>query len=216
MNINSIIKQTTAYTLVTVLMGTLIFTSFEPVYLKAQSDNSTITVTLNVDSGITITSPANITLTPNIGIASNSAIGSQTWNVKTNDPDGYTLALKAAASPAMAQAALPNDSFADYQTTAPNTWAVPSGQKQFGFSVYGSNVNTTTWGTGASCGSAGTPLATLKYQGFATTDHTVVTEGNLTTTSGIDTTVCFAAAQNAVYASAGTYTANITATATVQ
>jgi len=54
----------------------------------------------------------------------------------------------------------------------------------------------------------------MKYKGFTTSNAVITSQATPTTPSGIDTTVCFAAAQNGVYAPSGTYTANITATAT--
>jgi hypothetical protein len=185
----------------------------EPVIAQSATDN--VTVTLTVDSGITISDGSNVTMAPNIGVAANSSIGSSSWNVKTNDPNGYTLAVKASASPALTSG---TDNFADYTEAVsgtPETWAVGSGAKEFGFSAYGTDTATGTWGTGSSCGTGGTPSATQKYVGFKITDKTIATRATTTTTSGVDTTICFAAEQNTVYAAAGVYTATITATATV-
>ena len=215
-NINKIIKQTTAYTLTTLLVFTVLFTSFEPVYLRAQTASSSITVTLNVDAGIAINEPSNVTMSPNISLTQHSSIGNQTWNVKTNAPSGYTLTLRASTTPAMQQSAAPNDFFEDYQTSNPNTWNVSSGTKAFGYSAYGNDVSTSVWGTGSSCGSAGTPSGTLNYLGFTTSDYVVATNSSTTTFAGTNTIVCFAAQQNNIFATAGTYTADIIATATVQ
>lgn len=189
------------------------YSLLEPVFAQSATDN--VTVTLTVDSGITISDGANVTMSPNLGVATNSSIGTSSWNVKTNDPNGYTLAVKASASPALSSG---TDSFADYTEAVsgtPETWSVGSGAKEFGFSAYGTDTTTGTWGTGSSCGSGGTPSATQKYVGFKTTDKTIATRATTTTTSGVTTSICFAAEQNTVYAAAGTYTATITATATV-
>jgi len=186
----------------------------EPSEVTAATATDNVIVTLTVDSGITITSPLDVTMAPNIGIAANGSIGSTTWNVKTNRATGYTLAVKASSAPALVSGA---NNFADYTETVANTpefWSVGSGAKEFGYSAFGTDTSTTTWGTGSSCGSAGSPTGTAKYVSFKTTDATVATRSTVTTPSGVDTTICFAAQQNGVYAASGVYTATITATAT--
>lgn len=190
------------------------YVTFEPEIITAATAVDSVVVTLTVDSGISITSPTDVTMSPNIGMTSDGSIGSVIWNVKTNKATGYTLAVKASASPALVSGA---NSFADYTeavATTPEVWSVASGAKEFGYSAYGTDTTTATWGTGTSCGSAGSPTGTQKYVGFKTTDKTIATRATVTTPAGIDTTVCFATQQNNVYASSGTYTATITATAT--
>ena len=188
--------------------------SIEPRVVTAATATDAVVVTLTVDSGISITSPTDVTMAPNISMSANGSIGSATWNVKTNNTAGYTLAVKASASPALVSG---GNSFADYTEVAagtPELWSVPASNKEFGFSARGTRVNTTTWGTGADCGSAGAPNATLKYIGFETADRQISTSSTFTTTSGEDTVLCLAAEQDTVYAPSGTYTATITATAT--
>ncbi|MCM2339336.1 MAG: hypothetical protein NDI62_02680 [Burkholderiales bacterium] len=180
----------------------------------AASATDNVIVTLDVTSGITISDGAAVTMAPNLGIAADQSIGTSSWLVKTNAVNGYTLAVKASASPALVSGA---NSFADYTEGTPGTpdvWNVPSGSKEFGYSAYGTDTPTATWGTGASCGAAGVPTATLKYDGFTTSDNTIATRATVTPTTGITTTICFAAEQDTVYAPSGTYTATITATAT--
>jgi len=184
----------------------------EPEVVNAAAVTDDVVVTLVVDSGITITSPTDVTMAPNIGVAANSSIGTAIWNVKTNHATGYSLGVKASAAPALVRGG--GGSFADYQTGVPTTWAPTATSYQFGYSAFGTTVATATWGTGANCGAAGVPTGTLKYKGFTTTDAPIATQAVVTGTAGVDTTVCFAAAQNGVYAPAGTYTATITATAT--
>lgn len=213
-----ILKKSAAYTAYAGIVLSSLFPFIEPNLAIAQtSATDTVQVTLTVDTGISITSPADVTMSPNLGISANSSIGSNTWNVKTNDPDGYTLTVRSSTTPAMRQGSVA--SFADYTPTTPGTpetWNTPASSVEFGYSAYGTHVNTSTWGTGSSCGSAGVPSATQKWNGFSTTTFTVATGNATTTTAGIDTTVCYAAEQDGIYAAAGTYIANITATATVQ
>lgn len=184
----------------------------EPAFAVTASDN--VVVTLTVDAGITISDGANATMAPNIGISANGSIGTSSWVVTTNGAAGYTLAVKATTAPALVSGA---NSFADYTEAVagtPETWSIASGTKEFGYSAYGTDTATATWGTAASCGTAGTPAAAQKYVGFSTTDKTIATRSGVTPTTGIATTICFAAAQNNVFAPAGVYTATVTATAT--
>lgn len=180
--------------------------------IDAVSSPTTV-VTLTVDAGITITAGTNVTMDPNLGISANSSIGSSAWTVKTNNAAGYTLSVKASTAPALKSTGA--KVIADYTEATPGTpdaWVVGSGAKEFGFSAYGTNVPG-DFGTGASCGTSGTPTPTLKYLGFKTTDKQIATLGTVTSTAGVATNICFAAAQNGVFADSGIYTATITATA---
>ncbi|MEK7572661.1 MAG: hypothetical protein AAB493_02310 [Patescibacteria group bacterium] len=175
-----------------------------------------VVVTLDVTTGITISDGLPVTMSPNIGITSNGAIGSSSWIVKTNAALGYTLAVKADASPALRVLAVPANNFADYTEAVsgtPELWSVASGAKEFGYSAYGTDTSTATWGTSASCGAAGVPAVAQKYVGFLITDKMIATRATVTPTSGVTTTICFAAEQNGIYAPSGTYTATVTATA---
>jgi hypothetical protein len=201
------------------LCGTIVvFTGFlasEPLVVVATTSASdTVIVTLNVTAGISITSPADTTMSTALGVSQNTAVGTTTWNVKTNNSLGYTLAVKATSTPAMTSG---SNSILDYQSLVPNTWNATSSNAYFGFSGFGTDVSTGTWGTGSVCSTAGSPNAistTLKYLGFTTSDKTVATRAATTTTAGIDTTVCYAVEQNGFYVPSGTYEATIIATAT--
>jgi hypothetical protein len=180
-------------------------------YAFAVTDN--VVVTLDVDSGITISDGAAVTMAPHISVSVNGSIGTSSWLVTTNGAAGYTLAVKASASPALVSGA---NSFADYTEGVlgtPELWNTGSGTTEFGYSAYGTDTATGTWGTSASCGAAGVPAAAQKYVGFTISDKTIATRATVTPTAGITTTICFAAEQDTVFAAAGTYTATITGTA---
>jgi hypothetical protein len=173
-----------------------------------------VIVTLNVESGITITSPADTYMSRSLGVADHTAVGTTTWTVATNNALGYYLTLAASTNPAMQSG---SNTIKDYSTTSmPSTWSVSSGDARFGFSVIGTDVNTTTWGTGSFCNGAATSTisTTLKYYGHYTVATTVATRSSTTTPSGVDTTVCHAVEQNGFYIPSGVYQATITATAT--
>ncbi len=186
----------------------------EPTVTTAAVATDNVIVTLNVTSGITISDGLDTTMTPALGVASNTAVGSSAWIVRTNNISGYHLDVKASASPALVSGL---NSFADYTegvVGTPEAWTTSSGAKEFGYSAYGNDVLTTTWGTGATCGTT-TPIGiNMKYVGFKTADKTIANSGVVTTTTGTTTNICFGAEQNTVFAPSGTYTATITATAT--
>ncbi len=209
------LKQIFTSSVIMMFLVQVIYVYLEPSEVTAATAPDSVVVSLTVDSGITITTPTDVTMAPNIGISSDGSIGTVLWTVKTNKTTGYSLGVKASASPALVSGA---NSFTDYTETTngtPEFWSVASGQKEFGYSAFGTDVTGLgLWGTGANCGSGSTPNATLKYVGFKAADKTVATRNTVTPTTGIDTTVCFAAQQNGVYVASGTYTATITATAT--
>ncbi|MFA6520401.1 MAG: hypothetical protein WCT44_02210 [Candidatus Paceibacterota bacterium] len=180
-------------------------------YAFAVTDN--VVVTLDVDSGITISDGAAVTMAPNISITTDSSIGSSAWTVITNGASGYSLAVKASASPALVSG---SNSFADYTEAVagtPEAWSVASGDKEFGYSAYGTDTSTAEYGAAATCGAAGVPDVGQNYEGFATSDNIIATRATVTPVAGIATTICFAAEQNGVFAPVGTYTATITGTA---
>ena len=200
------------------LIFTQVFYGFciEPTVVIAATASDNVIVTLNVDSGISITDGADATMAPSIGLVSNKSVGGSSWNVRTSSVTGYTLAVKASTSPALKNSTF--DSFDDYTPAVPTTpdlWGgVASGTKEFGFSAYGDN-SLAAFGNPVNCGntSTGVPDAAAKYQGFSTSDYTIATSSTFTGTSGVVTNICFAAEQNGTYAASGVYTATITATA---
>ena len=215
MTISKVFKDSLSATLIVSFLFLTVFVYFGPSVVIAQTSASDeVVVTLNVTAGITIDSPLDVTMSRNLGVTADTAVASSTWTVRTNNVTGYNLTVKASTTPAMQQNA--TTTVADYQISAPNTWSVPVGTANFGFSAYGADVDTGTWGTGGDCqASANVPSATLNYLGFTTsTSSPVVANRTATTTyAGSATTVCFAVEQNAFWIPSGTYTATITATA---
>jgi len=199
-------------------IATLGYIYFEPEVIGAAEQGADIDVTLTVTSEITLTSPGNIGMSPNITMTQNTSVGTgSSWTVKTNNYNGYALTLKSDEAPALKSAA---DTFADYtEATAntPETWSVSSAA-EFGFSVFGADSPTATWGSDTDCiAGAGVPSAALKWQGFkGVTAITVATKNSETSTSGSTTTLCVGAEQNGIYAPSGSYTADVTGTATTQ
>jgi len=203
------------------LLAIFFFIGFEPIISEAAEDTDTTTVTLTVDSEISVTrTGTNITMSPNITMSQDASLGNTTFNVKTSDTAGYSLSFKASTSPALASV---SDSFTDYTETAeltPETWSVAADAYEFGFSAYGDDVPV-AYGSGSSCGTAGADSLTsdLKWLGFNGTTAVTGVASNSAQTSrtGTDTILCVAAEQgNSIYAPSGTYSGTITATATTQ
>lgn len=207
------------YLLPSVLSAILIAAPFaypvvEPAVADAVTDS--VAVTLNVAAGISITSPSDSSMSQSLGVSANTAIATTTWNVKTNNSAGYTLAVRASTNPAMQSGGNSISNYTPAVAATPETWSVSSGA-EFGFSAYGSRITTGTWGTsGSFCGANNTPSTNLKYRDLASTDITIATHGATTTTAGDDATVCYAVEQNGFYVPSGTYTATVVATAATQ
>ncbi len=199
-----------------ILVVAVVFPAFEPMIAHAATVNDSVTVTQAVTPGISITAPSDITMTA-ITTSQNSAVGNATWTVTTNNQAGYKLELNASATPALAQVS-PAESFADYTEGTPGTpetWSVTNAY-EFGFSGYGTDISSVTWGTDTDCiNTADVPSATLKWRGFTgTTKIQVATKATETSTSGVASTMCVATQQQTLFAPSGSYTATITATAT--
>lgn len=214
--ISNLLKQSATLVTATAVIAFVGFSVVEPAAVGAQSASDNVTVTLTVDEEISITDGANVSMTPNIGLSSDTSTGGSTWNVKTNSNAGYTLAVKATSSPAM-QHQTTGASFADYSPSTANTpdsWSVDNGNYEFGYSVYGTDAES-DFGSGTSCDGSGDPANTSnQYEGLATSDETVATRSTTTPSTGIDSTICFGAGQNGSFAPSGSYEATVIATAT--
>ena len=212
--IRSILKKAFVTSLALIVIVSAAGMYLEPSVSSAAVAADSVIVTLNVVSGITITSPADTPMSTSLGVSTNTAIATTTWNVKTNNNLGYTLVVTSSTFPAMK--ASPTQFVNDFPSTStPALWSTLGTGGWFGYSGYGTDVSTGTWGTGSSCGATSTPSGTLKYAGFSsTTASAIATRSATTTLSGVDTTLCYAVEQKSVYIDSGTYTATITATAT--
>jgi hypothetical protein len=215
-NFIKLFSKVVALTLLTVIAVGSLVTFAEPERVGAVSASDSVIVTLNVESGIAITSPPDTTMSTSLGVTADTAVATTTWNVRTNNNAGYSMTLHASTFPAMKSGSNYVDDYAT--TTMPSVWSVASGNAKFGFSVFGTDVSTATWGTGSFCNGAATstPSSTLKYYGFSVAAHatSTATRSSTTTPSGIDTVVCYAVEQDGMYIPSGVYTATITATAT--
>lgn len=216
------LRRATILAIIGSLLVFALFPAIEPSFLVAATATDEVVVTLNVGAGISITSPADATMSTTIGISTTKAIATTTWNVKTNNAAGYTLALKSATSstPAMKQDSDNTKVIADNTAGAvtPALWgSMGANTAEFGYSGYGTDVSTGTYGSDSSCGATSTPSTALKYTSLRTTDRTLASRSSTTTAAGVDTVACYAVEQGSnFYIASGTYTATVTATATTQ
>lgn len=208
---------TTALTTAIGFASFALFAGFaEPQIVLAVTDQ--VVVNLTVDEGITISDGATTTMT-NLSTSNNESTGASAWTVTTNSNDGYTLSVTASTDEAMVHTASSTIMFSDFNSGSgtPTAWDSGKGSSiyTFGFSAYGTDTVTGTWGSGSSCGS-GTVPTNLNYAGFASsTPRTIATKGTVTSTSGVTTNICFAAEQVGVFAPSGSYQATVTGTAVV-
>lgn len=166
-------------------------------------------------STLTISSPANVTLSPSIPeTGGGTAEGSAIWTVTTNNADGYTLAIAAGASPALAYGSA---TFADYDPAGavPDfTFAVGTTESVFAFSPSGSHLATRYKDNGATCGTGSSDTSDACWDGFSTSNVTIAQSASATP-SGTATTVNLrAAAGTGKTQTDGDYSATITVTAT--
>ncbi len=193
----------------------------EPTQLTAAvATTTTSAVSLTVDEEISLSASGATALTPNISVTQDSSVGSSTWTVITNSTGGYSLKFTTASANALTNS---SDTFTDVSTTTPTAWAEDADSYIWGYSAYGDDVATTTWGDAVACGTAGASALTtsLNYAGFATTvastTNAALSATDPTSQTGTVTTLCIAAEQGAnVFAPNGSYSATVTGTATTQ
>lgn len=210
------IKKILASSLISLFFIQILYFVAEPNIADAVTATAgDVVVTLNVTSGITISGGGATTLSPNISMTNDKALGQSSWTVTTNNVIGYNLTVVASTNPALVNTPAA-DNFLDYTEAVsgtPETFVGPSsGTKEFGFTVYGTDA-LASFGAPANCGTASAPSG--KYEGLKyTTPILIASKAVVTPSTGDVTNICFAAQQNTVYAKSGAYTATVSATAT--
>lgn len=129
---------------------------------------------MSVDVYIAVSAAQNASMTPVInGIGGGSSNGSADWVVQTDNPAGYELSIKAAASPALSSGA---NSFLDYlpSFSEPDfTWTTGQSESRFGYTVEGDNVVDFFKDNGVSCGAGSSNAQDKCWMGFSTTNRTI-------------------------------------------
>ena len=166
---------------------------------------------------ITISAPANVTLSPNISDATGgTANGAASWTVTTNNAAGYTLTIAAAASPALISG---SHSFTDYSPAGADpdfAFTVGAAQSFFGFSPEGNDLVASFKDDGLACNAGAGDTGSACWDGLSTTPTTIAQSAAANNPTGTITTVRFRAAAGASKSQpSGAYAATITMTATV-
>lgn len=170
-----------------------------------------------LETYIAITSPADVTMSPDIpGIGGGSATGSAVWTVTTDNPAGYTAYINASTSPALKSGA---DSFADYtsaQSGTPDfTWSVASSASEFGFTPEGANLVQKFLDNGSSCGIGSGDTANACWYNLATSTFNIASSSSSNHPGGTATNVKFQAEVGSANVQPdGVYETTITVTAT--
>lgn len=169
-------------------------------------------------SSLSISVPADVSMTPDLnGVTGGTASGSTGWQVITDSPSGYTLAVKALTNPALASG---SNYFSDYLPagSVPDfTWTVPTTVNRFGFSPEGSDVASRYLDNGTICGTGALETSDRCWDGFSTSNATIASVANGNSPAGATTTIKFQATVGSeTTQNQAAYTATIVATALAQ
>jgi len=219
-NIKKIISLVAIIGLIT--MGGYWF--FEPTLINAADAPDIITVTQGVTQEITISHPADVTMSATIpGVTGNPGVprtGSTLWQVKTTNAAGFILKLNAGVAPAMVlDGTYHFDDYSPAGAVPDYAWASPAGgEAEFGFTVeaetIGDEVLAFRDAGAAPCGAGALNTADTCWWNFTALDYTVINRATNTDSGGEDETVKFQTESNAKFLKEGSYVATITATAT--
>ena len=186
---------------VLMLCGFLIVAGL-PIALAATA-SSGIDVTANMNSWITISSPANVNL-GNFDRGTDTS-GTADWAVATNDTAGYKLEIATSSTPSLRHDTSPTIYyFDDYNmdtTSVPTSWSVGASDAEFGFSVTGNDAGSEY--------SSGT-----KFRGTTGTVPIQIATSSSETSSTTTTVILRAEVGSSKFLLEGGYSGRITATAT--
>lgn len=169
----------------------------------AATGNDVINLELAVNPSISISAPSNVSLGTITGTGSSSE-GSASWTISTNNSAGYKLEWTA-SSATMSNG---SDTIAAYTPTVadtPETWSVASSVSEWGGRLKSSSTDTDVeWGT---------DTTSEKWLNVATTARELVSRASATASS--TQTIAFKAEiGSSKIQQEGTYTVDITVTAT--
>lgn len=211
----------------TLILNILMFSGYiflEPQEVSALEDQ--ITVTQSVTAEITITSPANVTMSPSIvGITGNPdspSAGYAQWTIVTSNSTGFTATFKASSTDMVGDSQGDQiDKYTEATAGVPDyTWTVPSGSAEFGY-----NATTTTAAdldvsfksaAGSSPCNVGTVMTNDQcWLSASTSPETLINRTSETTSGGVILGIKFQVEIDNHFVPEDTYTATTTVTATV-
>lgn len=163
---------------------------------------------------ITLSAPSDIALSSIGQAAGGSSEGSATWNVVTNNANGYRLSIEASTDPALQSS---SSSFADYTPAGivPDyTWAVDTTASEFGFTPEGDDVVARFLDDGSACNTGSGNTTSSCWDAFDTTDITIAEGAAANNPGGADTLVRVKAEiGSGVTQTDGSYSSTLTVTA---
>lgn len=166
-------------------------------------------------SSLTVTSPADFSLSPEIDIATGGeSTGSAVWNVLTDNLAGYSFSIKASTDPALKSA---SDSFADYTQSFGDdpdyNWTQTSSEARFGFSPKGEDLVQKYKDNGSACNIGSLNTADKCWKGLSTSNEEIAVGNGSNLPAGVDTTIHFKAEIGSEASkTAGEYSAQVTVT----
>lgn len=208
------------------------FILFEP-QVAFGVDSRQFEITSSITSEISfLTEPGDVDMTGSAinGLTGGTAVGTSTFNITTNDPDGYTVSLAFQDSVAM-QGDNINSDIPNYAPTVGGTpdynFSVTAGEAWFAYTVNNettpTDIDVTFKDDGSSaCGGAntGTKVGACWYnKSDATVAEQIIDAGAATVSTGATSTVVFQVGVGAnpnPSLETGTYTATATLTALVK
>ncbi|MEA2097669.1 MAG: hypothetical protein U9P70_01140 [Patescibacteria group bacterium] len=166
---------------------------------------------------LAITSPTDVTMSPDIGgVSGGTGNGQAVWTVITDSSGGYSLDIKADSAPAMQSGA---NSFADYTLatlgTPDYTWLVASADSEFGFTPEGNDIVSKFKDDGVNtCNTGSNDTPNQCWSNFSTSYENIAGSFDPNHPDGTATTVKFRAESGSSHLQVeGSYQATITVTA---
>ena len=165
---------------------------------------------------ISMTSVADVTLTPAIGgVTGGTANGSTTVTVTTDSVAGYELSIKASSSPALSSVL---DNFSDYTTATTGVpdfvFTIPATSSEFGFSPEGVDIYSKYKDNGSLCNTGSGDTSDRCWESLSTTYELISKSTTANHPNGVQTTIKFRAQSGSSHIQiAGDYTATTTITA---
>ena len=166
---------------------------------------------------ISITSPTDVTMAPNIGgVSGGTGNGQAAWTVTTDSSGGYSLDIKASSTPAMQSGA---NSFANYTLavagTPDYTWSIAPAASEFGFTPEGNDIISKFKDNGAdACNTGSNDTADKCWSNFSISYENIASSSDPNHPGGTATTVKFQAESGVSHLQEeGSYQATIIVTA---
>ena len=205
---------------------------FEPVVAFGQTNSNSFEITSEITGEVSfLTQPTDVDLTGGSainGISGGLAVGTTTFNVTTNDTNGYTVTIAFDSAVAMQGDSGVSTDIPNYAPTVGGTpdynFSVSTGEAWFAYTAYN---NTTPADTDASfkdngsttCGSGTASVGHCWFNKTTATDPEQIIDGAQTAISGATSTLVFQVGVGSdpdPALDSGTYTATATLTANVK